>query len=305
MVKNRCRICWGRMNSHSSRVALETAARRRGEEVARKGKKAERQSCTQPLGWNLNWWGSWHDASHMQFPSRIRLFSLPPSPLNSSVFAGKKEKRKFWKIKILNLKEWKKEGGRNAWKVEKLEIERYYSTSKNVIYIYTCVYIYIMEWRATFLGRDWEEFLSLSPFGNAVFSYADLGRARERKRGCLSLSLCAICKWRRIAVSGRFDNGPDNYARYNGLAFTPRVRSIVKVSWPMNRGENSVAPYRRRHDIFNYRDTFLSTRSDVRAEGGRPARSFNFGKIRFRIARDGTKYRRNILIGSIVRLDDV
>lgn len=166
-----------------------------------------------------------------------------------------------------------------------------------------------MEWRATFLGRDWEEFLSLSPFGNAVFSYADLGRARERKRGCLSLSLCAICKWRRIAVSGRFDNGPDNYARYNGLAFTPRVRSIVKVSWPMNRGENSVAPYRRRHDIFNYRDTFLSTRSDVRAEGGRPARSFNFGKIRFRIARriarDGTKYRRNILIGSVVRLDDV
>lgn len=180
------------MNSHSSRVALETAARRRGEEVARKGKKAERQSCTQPLGWNLNWWGSWHDASHMQFPSRIRLFSLPPSPLNSSVFAGKKEKRKFWKIKILNLKEWKKEGGRNAWKVEKLEIERYYSTSKNVIYIYTCVYIYIMEWRATFLGRDWEEFLSLSPFGNAVFSYADLGRARERKRGCLSLSAPSV-----------------------------------------------------------------------------------------------------------------
>lgn len=77
----------------------------------------------------------------------------------------------------------------------------------------------------------------------------------------------------------------------------------------MNRGENSVAPYRRRHDIFNYRDTFLSTRSDVRAEGGRPARSFNFGNIRFRIARriarDGTKYRRNILIGSVVRLDDV
>lgn len=63
---------------------------------------------------------------------------------------------------------------------------------KRNIYIYVCIYIYIMEWRATFLGRDWEEFLSLSPFGNAVFSYADLGRARERKRGCLSLSAPSV-----------------------------------------------------------------------------------------------------------------
>lgn len=191
MVKNRCRICWGRMNSHSSRVALETAARRRGEEVARKGKKAERQSCTQPLGWNLNWWGSWHDASHMQFPSRIRLFSLPPSPLNSSVFAGKKEKRKFWKIKILNLKEWKKEGGRNAWKVEKLEIERYYSTSKNVIYIYTCVYIY--NGVESDFSRSWLGRISLSlRLGTRCFRTRILGEhANGNGNEAVSLSLSA------------------------------------------------------------------------------------------------------------------
>lgn len=115
--------------------------------------------------------------TRMQFPSRIRLFSAPvnwPQLIRetySECFHKKKKREKFSnefsKIKILNLKERRKEGGRNAWKVEKLEIERYYSTSKNVIYIY----IYMTEWRATFLGRDWEEFLplSLSLFGNGVF----------------------------------------------------------------------------------------------------------------------------------------
>ena len=34
---------------------------------------------------------------------------------------------------------------------------------------------------------------------------------------------------------------------YDGLAFTPRVRSIVKVSWPMNRGENSGRSHYRGH----------------------------------------------------------
>lgn len=221
----------------------------------------------------------------MQFPSRIRLFSAPvnwPQLIRetySECFHKKKNKREkfsneFSKIKILNLKEWRKEGGRNAWKVEKLEIERYYSTSKNVIYIYDGVE---SDFSRSWLGRISP---SLSLCLGTVFSYADLGRARERKRerGCLS----AICKWRRIAVSGRFDNGPDNYARYNGLAFTPRVRSIVKVSWPMNRGENSVAPYRRPHDIFNYRDTFLSR---ARPSVGTSGSNVQLGKIRFRIAR--------------------
>lgn len=144
--------------------------------------------------------------------------------------------------------------------------------------------IYIYIWRSgerlfsVVTGKNFS--LSLSLCLGTVFSYADLGRARERKRerGCLS----AICKWRRIAVSGRFDNGPDNYARYNGLAFTPRVRSIVKVSWPMNRGENSVAPYRRPHDVFNYRDTFLSR---ARPSVGTSGSNVQLGKIRFRIAR--------------------
>lgn len=195
----------------------------------------------------------------MQFPSRIRLFSalviLEKRTFFLSLFLsfariGRIFKKFGTRIKIPKRKSERRgkecvESGETRNRTLLLNIEK-----RNI-------YIYIYN-GATFLGRDWEEFLSLffCLCLGTVFSYADLGRARERKRerACLS----AICKWRRIAVSGRFDNGPDNYARYNGLAFTPRVRSIVKVSWPMNRGENSVAPYRRRHDIFNCRDTFLS-----------------------------------------------